>query len=97
MSDKFAVLRSATARAVFETPGKTSREVRQAVASGNAPADLAALIEKIHAHAYTVTDGDLDVLRASYTEDQLFEIIVAAAFGAAEQRLAAARRALEMA
>ena len=97
MSDKFAEFRSATARAVFETPGKTSREVRQAVASGNAPADLAALIEKIHSRAYTVTDGDLDVLRASYTEDQLFEIIVAAAFGAAEQRLAAARRALEMA
>jgi hypothetical protein len=97
MSDKFAEFRSATARAVFETPGKTSREVRQAVASGNAPADLAALIEKIHSRAYTVTDGDLDVLRASYTEDQLFEIIIAAAFGAAEQRLAAARRALEMA
>ena len=97
MSDKFAVFRSATARALFETPGKTSREVRQAAASGIAPADLAALIEKIHSHAYMVTDRDLDVLRASYTEDQLFEIIVAAAFGAAEQRLTAARRALEMA
>ena|SRR5687767_14773645 len=97
MSDTFAVLRSATARAVFETPGETLRELRQAVAAGTPPAELVALVEKIHSHAYTVTDRDLDVLRASYSEDQLFEIIVAAAFGAAEQRLAAARRALEMA
>jgi hypothetical protein len=97
MSDKYAVFRSATARAVFETPGTTSRELRQAVASGTAPAELIALVEKIHSCAYTVTDRDLDVLRQSYTEDQLFEIIVAAAFGAAEHRLAAARRALEMA
>jgi alkylhydroperoxidase family enzyme len=97
MSDKYAEFRSATARAVFETPGKTSRELRQAVASGTAPAELIALVEKIHSSAYAVTDQDLDVLRQSYTEDQLFEIIVAAAFGAAEQRLAAARRALEKA
>jgi alkylhydroperoxidase family enzyme len=97
MSDKYDVLRSATARALFETPGKTSPELRQAVAAGTAPPELAALVEKIHSSAYTVTDQDLDVLRQSYTEDQLFEIIVAAAFGAAEQRLAAARRALEMA
>ena len=97
MSDKYEVFRSATARAVFETPGKTSRELRQAVAAGTAPAELIALVEKIHSCAYTVTDRDVDSLRSSYTEDQLFEIIVAATFGAAADRLAAARRALEMA
>src|SRR5688500_18050480 len=97
MSDKYEVFRSATARALFETPGNTSRELRQSAAVGTAPPELIALVEKIHSCAYTVTDRDLDVLRQSYTEDQLFEIIVAAAFGAAEHRLAAARRALEMA
>jgi len=97
MSDKYEVFRSATAQALFETPGKTSRELRQAVAAGSAPAELVALVEKIHSRAYTITDRDLDVLRSSYTEDQLFEIIVAAAFGAAADRLASARRALEMA
>ena len=97
MSDKFEVFRSATARAVFETPGATSPQLRQAVASDTAPAELVALVEKIHSCAYTVTDRDLDVLRSSYTEDQLFEIIVAAAFGAAADRLATARRALELA
>lgn len=53
------------------------------------------LVEKVRSRAYTVTDQDLDALRSRYTEDQLFEIIVAAAFGAAQERLAAARRALE--
>jgi hypothetical protein len=97
MSDRYEIFRSATARALFETPGHTSRELRQSAAAGTAPPELTALVEKIHSCAYTVTDPDLDVLRQSYTEDQLFEIIVAAAFGAAEHRLAAARRALEMA
>lgn len=97
MSNRYDAFRSATARSLFETPGKTSRELRQAVAAGTPPPELAALVEKIHSRAYTVTDRDLDLLRSSYTEDQLFEIIVAAAFGAAEHRLAAARRALEQA
>ena len=97
MSDRFEVFRNATARAVFDTSATTSTELRQAVAAGTAPAELAALVEKIHSCAYRVTDRDLDVLRSSYTEDQLFEIIVAAAFGAAADRLAMARQALEQA
>lgn len=52
-------------------------------------------MEKIRSRAYTVTDQDVDALRARYTEDQLFEIIVSAAFGAASERLAAAHKALE--
>ena len=52
---------------------------------------------KIRMRAYTVTDQDVDALRNHFTEDQLFEIIVAAAFGAASAQLAAARRALETA
>ena len=97
MSDKFAVFRNATARAVFDTPATTSTELRKAVAAGTPPAELVALVEKIQSRAYTVTDRDLDVLRSSYTEDQLFEIIVSAAFGAAADRLAMARQALEQA
>jgi alkylhydroperoxidase/carboxymuconolactone decarboxylase family protein YurZ len=42
-----------------------------------------------------VTDQDLDALRNRYTQDQLFEIIVAAAFGAANDQIAAVHRALE--
>lgn len=70
---------------------------RRAIAAGVPPADLKALVDKIRSRAYTVTDADVDALRHHYPEDQLFEIIVAAAFGAASERLAAARKALEQA
>jgi hypothetical protein len=64
------------------------------VAGGTAPAELADLVHKIRSRPYAVTDRDLDVLRAQYTEDQLFEIVIAAAFGAANDRLMAAHQAL---
>ena len=95
MTDKFESFRKATEKALFETPGATSRELRQAVAAGSPPADLATLIAKIESSAFDVTDHDIDSIRSSYTEDQLFEIILAAAFGSASERLAAARAALE--
>jgi alkylhydroperoxidase family enzyme len=95
MEDRFAPLRDATAAALLNGSGDTPQDLRQAVADGAAPADLTALVQKIRSRAYTVTDGDLDALRGRYTEDQLFEIIVAAAFGAARERLGAAQLALK--
>jgi alkylhydroperoxidase/carboxymuconolactone decarboxylase family protein YurZ len=95
MNDRFAGFRNATAAALLQGAGETSSDMRQAIASGNAPEDLAPLVQKIRTRAYTVTDQDLDALRGRYTEDQLFEIIVAAAFGAANDQIAAAHRALE--
>src|SRR6478672_1697543 len=93
--DRFAPLRNATAAAILESPGTVSAAVRHAIATGQPPDDLAALVQKIRSRAYTVTDQDVDALKSRYTPDQLFEIIVAAAFGAAAERLGAARRALE--
>jgi hypothetical protein len=95
MDDRFAVLRNATAAALLKSPATTPTELRHAVASGSPPSGLKTLVQKIRERAYTVTDQDIDALRNSYTEDQLFEIIVSAAFGAASERLAAAHRALE--
>ena len=52
-------------------------------------------MRKIREHAYKVTDADIDALRDRYSEDQLFELIVAAALGAAEYRLHRALAALD--
>ncbi len=95
MEDRFASFRNATATAVLRGAGSTPGELRQAIAGGNPPSELKTLVQKIRTRAHTVTDQDLDTLRSRYTEDQLFEIIVAAVFGAASDRLAAAHRALE--
>jgi hypothetical protein len=95
VSDRFRELKDATAAALLQGPGACAAELRQACARGEAPEELRALVEKIERHAYKVTDEDVAALRAKYSEDQLFEIIVAAAFGAAERRLGAGLRALE--
>jgi hypothetical protein len=95
MDDRFRSLRDATAAALLGSAAATSADLREAIAAGTPPPDLTALVEKIRSRAYTVTDQDVAALRSRYTEDQLFEIIVAAAFGAARERLAAAHHALE--
>ena len=95
MEDRFASLRQATASAVFDGDGETSSQLRRAVAAGEAPLNLAQLLQKIRSRAYTVNDADIDALRGQYSDDQLFELIVSATVGAASERLAAALRALE--
>jgi alkylhydroperoxidase family enzyme len=95
MEDRFASFRKATAAALLASRATTTPDLRQAVSIGGPPPELAALVEKIRRHAHEVTDSDLEALRGRYTEDQLFEIVVAAAYGAAQERLAAGLRALD--
>ena len=52
------------------------------------PPALAAYVDKVARHAYTVTDEDLGALeRAGNSDDALFEVTVSAALGAALGRL----------
>jgi uncharacterized protein (DUF2461 family) len=95
VDDRYLPFREATASALLTSAAATDASLRQAIAAGTPPDDLRTLVAKIRTRAYTVTDEDVASLRGRYSEDQLFEIIVAAAFGAAQDRLAAARRALE--
>ena len=95
MTDRHRALEDATHRTVFEGPGVTPSSLRQSLRRGEAPEELRVLVGKIRNHAYEVTDEDLAVLRKRYTEDELFEIIVATTVGAAEHRLSAALAALE--
>jgi hypothetical protein len=96
-ADRLAALADATRRAVLDGPGSVDASIRRQVADGEPPPDLAALVHKIRNHAYRVTDAEIDALRARYTEDQLFEIIIAAAVGAAGHRLRRAMAAVEQA
>ena len=51
MDDRFASLRHATEAAVLDGGGETSSELRRAVAHGEAPPNLAPLVEKIRSRA----------------------------------------------
>jgi hypothetical protein len=78
-------------------PGKLPPLVRSAALSGSAvPAVAQTYTDKVRRHAYKVTDRDIEDLRtAQWSEDDIFELTVAAAMGASLSRLDRARRALQ--
>ena len=85
---------------VLSGPAKTTSELRHAVEARAAalsgrqntdvivPDELSGWVEKVARHAYRTTDEDVESLKAAgYSEDQLFELTVAAALGASRARL----------
>src|SRR4051812_35852106 len=86
--------------AVFlESPGHTAREVRSAVLgrsaelgggepAGEVPEGLRGYVEKVALQAYRITDDDIASLKAKgHSEDQIFEVTLAAALGAGVARM----------
>lgn len=96
ISDPHAALRERVIQRVLQEAGDSDPAIRHA-AAGNAglPPDLQPLVEKIHAHAYKVTDEDIARLQATYGDDRLFEIIVSAALGASRHQLLTGLAALD--
>ena len=96
MHDPHATLRDDVLRQVLEGPGETDVALRHAGARDSGlPADLQPLVDKIHAHAYKITNDDVSRLQARYGDDGLFEVVVSAALGASRKRLLAGLKALE--
>jgi len=96
MADPHASLRDRVLEIVLQNPGESDPAIRQSVAEGTGvPSDLQPLVDKIHRHAYKVTDEDIERAQAKYGDDQMFEIVVSAALGASSQRLMAGLKALE--
>jgi hypothetical protein len=96
MKDRFEPARQAVEDAVLRSPGHSDPALRQAAAAHHEiPEELRPLVEKIRRHAYKVTDEDVAVLKAKYSDDQLFEIVLSAALGAAQDRLRSGLAALE--
>ena len=95
IDDPHATLRDRVLETVLEGPGETYPVLRNSAANGTGvPADLRTLVEKIHRHAYKVTDEDMAAAQAKYGDDQMFEIVVSAALGASRNRLLAGLKAL---
>jgi hypothetical protein len=70
-------------------------ELRAITASIPADTRLASYLEKVHNRAYTVTDADVDALKAAgISEDEIFEQTVAAAISEGLRRWDAAERAI---
>jgi hypothetical protein len=98
MNDPFAILREQVVQRVLDGPGASASAIRHAAFDGTgAPADLQPVIEKVHRHAYKVTDADISRLTSAHSDDELFELVVSASLGAAHSRLTAALSALEQA
>jgi alkylhydroperoxidase family enzyme len=83
-------------------PGETETSLRQAVfdrvrlGTGEVPEDPRALVEKIADCPWSVSDEDITRLReAGYSEDKIYELVLAAATGAGVRRFEAGLRAIE--
>jgi len=87
---------AALRRAVFSSPGSTDAGLRRAAAGGDLlPEPWAPYAGKVRERSYRVTDDDVASLRAAgRSEEEIFEITVAAALGAALHRLDAGLRAV---
>jgi alkylhydroperoxidase family enzyme len=83
-------------RRIRRQDGTLDGKVREAAARGDGvPSELQAYVQKVRTRAYTVTDEDVERIRAAgYSEDQVFELTVAAAYGAAIDRLRSGMEAM---
>jgi hypothetical protein len=104
-ADRVAALR----RAVLDAPGSLDPAIRAAAASPGSqevlpaalppsaalPPVLQAYVAKVSECAYRLSDVDLgELTEAGYSEDEIFEVTVAAAFGTALRSLDAGLRAV---
>ena len=71
--------------AILAPPGS------EAIARGDDPPELAALLDKVRRHAYRITDADV----AGIDADTLYESVLAAAFGVADEKRTCAREAID--
>ena len=93
-ADQVAALRLA----VLQSPGMTQPTTREFAFSGEQlPPPVNEYVAKIRGSAsYRITDEDINnLLAAGYSQDSIFEITIAAALGAATQRLEAGLDALK--
>ena len=96
MSDIREALKTLKSR-ILEGSGRALPSLREAAFNNsNVAQPLSRLVDKVANRAYTVTDGEIAAAKESgLSEDQLFEIIVCAAIGAANRQYGTALAALD--
>ena len=97
MTDHYAKALARLEDRLRSGPGELAPEARAAATDADPLPDPLAqrYAEALRQHAYTLTDGRLEELaQAGWTDGQVFELTVAAAFGAARRRLDAGLAAL---
>jgi hypothetical protein len=97
MFERREAQRQAVLARVLRGPGETTASYREsAAADGQAlPPDLKAFALKVQRTADRITDDEVAALRATHSDDVLFEVATAAAMGAANARLVAGLSNLE--
>ncbi|BBX75765.1 hypothetical protein H7H78_16955 [Mycobacterium shinjukuense] len=96
MEDRHPQLRSALRHVVLDGPATADAGLRRAAYRADGLAEpLNGYLDKLRRHAYRVQDSDIEALhRAGHSDDQIFELTVAAALGAGDTRLRAGLTAL---
>ena len=90
-SGRLAELRAA----VLDGPGVTASDLRRAAAAGTAPGVWGNYVRAVRETSYRVSEEDMAALKAAgMDEEEIFEVTVATAVGAAFDRLQAGLRAL---
>jgi hypothetical protein len=90
-------IRSATSKTEFSevTACSTLASAPRRFRATTSPVRSHRFVDKVRKHAYEVVDRDVEELRAAgYSDDQLFELTIAAALGEARRKLDAGLRAL---
>jgi alkylhydroperoxidase family enzyme len=91
MSEAATRYRRAAVERAVGGPGKASSAARRAAFdNAGVPAATAALVDKVARNAWKVTDEDVAAARsAGLSEDEIFELVVCAAYGQATRQLEA--------
>jgi hypothetical protein len=94
---KYAQLVADLQASVFEGRGRVDKSLRGSAATGQDLAEpWSTYTAKIRNEAWTVTDADIEALKAAgHSEDEIFEMTVAAAVGASMHALDAGLRVLD--
>jgi len=98
MSEGATRLRKTATERVLHGPGHTTGDARRAAYDlEQLPESTRALLDKVARNAWKVTDEDIAAVKQALTEDEIFELVIAAAIGQSTRQLDAALAALDAA